>query len=294
MNLTKTCLIDPIIKLTSRHHNKLSKHYKLVTGLNTKIIPNPLAVEGLIIQSKVEQSFIDKLPELKWIGVRANNTATYVPPGTKLKVINIPSIAETAVAEHTFAMILGLSKKLLLSHQNVIRGDWQNGLEPNFELAGKNLGIVGFGTIGKRVEQIAKAFQMNILIASSPRHSKPDQIPLEQVLKYADIVTLHLSSRPENIHFMNSEKFQLMKPGSIFINTSRGNMVDEIALLAALRNKSISGAGLDVFENEPFINSELSQLTNVLLTPHYGYVTKETTERMTDKLIDNILEQVTK
>jgi glycerate dehydrogenase len=287
-SISRTCLVDETICLTTLQTQRLQSRYKVLHTLKTT--PTCSEVVGMLLHSEVDQKFLDQFENLKWIGIRAKNTS-YVPDSAKIKynVFGIPSLADIAVAEHVFALILALTKQLLASHKCVVTNQWRGDLFPNTELYNKKIGIIGYGTIGKRVAKIAEAFQMEVLIANKP--SEQTHLPLEYVLKNSDIITLHLPSRPENVNFLNDQRLRCMRAGAILINTSRGDMVDEEALKKIIQEGLLGGVGLDVLETEPPTDLALTQFPNVLITPHFGFQTVETLERMTESLIDTVLKK---
>ena len=158
----------------------------------------------------------------------------------------------------------------------------------NYELNNKTLAIIGNGKIGKRVAEIAGIFGLNVLIVGKESNLKAGEVSIDEGLRKADIISIHISSKKENDNFFNQEKLQEMKKGSVLINTSRGSVLDYIALDREMQNGRFLGVGLDVFPEEPLLNSPLLYYPNVICTPHLGYLTKECIEEMNDELIDNL------
>jgi phosphoglycerate dehydrogenase-like enzyme len=187
-----------------------------------------------------------------------------------------PEGTTTGVAEHTILLILAIYKQLLKASTSIRSGGWlQWELRPNsFELAGKTLGLAGFGRIGQAVAKRASAFDTKILyfdpFSRVPVPSEATRVAaLEDLLGESDIVSLHLPGSTANRHLIGKRELELMKPNAILINTSRGNLVDELALAHALASGRIAGAGLDVLENEPAHHGDpLLGFDNVLITPH--------------------------
>jgi phosphoglycerate dehydrogenase-like enzyme len=183
-----------------------------------------------------------------------------------------PGTNQDAVAEHTFALILALAKRVVSGHVETCAGRWPR--FPTIPLRGQTLGIAGLGRIGKAVAVRGAAFQMPLL-AYEPF---PDQkfvsqlgirlVSLEQLLKESDFLTIHVPLGPESKHLINRKTLALMKPTSFLINTARGGLVCEADLLEALQARKIAGAGLDVFEDEPALTNPLFQLDNVVVSPH--------------------------
>jgi phosphoglycerate dehydrogenase-like enzyme len=186
-----------------------------------------------------------------------------------------------AVSEHAIMLMLAVSRRLTWLHQNVVSGRWRGNDVANtrlYELHGRTLGIVGLGTIGKKTARLAQAFGMAVQYYDIARLTE-DQADalgvrfrlLDELLRSSDLVTLHVPLTPRTRHMIGAAELALMKPTAYLINTSRGPVVDEVALHRALAEGSIAGAGLDVFDQEPpAANNPLFQLQNVVLTPHYA------------------------
>lgn len=204
----------------------------------------------------------------------------------------------TATSELCWGLILALTRQIPKAHDSVVAGEWDRDRFISHELKESTLGIIGLGRLGLKVASYAKAFDMRVLGCSAHDAFLDDveTTSLESVLRYSDIVSLHADSRPENHHMMGAEQFAMMKKGAAFINTARGDLVDEAALLVALQSGHLSGAALDVLEEE-FSDSHSSQALkdyakshdNLLLTPHIGGVTYESQYRTTHFTIDKLL-----
>jgi D-3-phosphoglycerate dehydrogenase len=183
-----------------------------------------------------------------------------------------PGTNQGSVAEHTFALMLALTKSLISQHEGVRSGGWPRGT--NLPMRGKTMGIAGLGRIGKAVATRAQGFEMQV-IAHDPfadtAWAKAHHIPLvsfDELLTRSDFLSLHMPATPETTYLMNAKTLARMKPTAFLVNTSRGAVIDEKALHAALKEKRLAGAGLDVFEEEPPGNNPLLGLDNVVLTPH--------------------------
>lgn len=192
--------------------------------------------------------------------------------GHGIAVTIAPGTNQDAVAEHTFALILALAKNVIPQHTALKAGGWPR--QANLPLRGRTLGIVGLGRIGKAVALRGRAFGMRLLAFEPyPDHRFVAEqgltlLPLDRVLADADYITLHVPLTPESRHLINRKTLAEMKPTAFLINTARGGLVCEADLLAALREKRIAGAGLDVFEEEPPGRIPLFELENVVVTPH--------------------------
>ena len=196
-------------------------------------------------------------------------------------VSNTPDVLTEATAELTVALMLALCRRLVEGDRLVRRRDeWA--LAPTFMLgeglAGKTLGIVGLGRIGREVARLAEAFGMRVV---QTRGSGPyEELPLDRLLAEADVVSLHVPLTPETRHLIGAPELALMRPGAVLVNVSRGPVVDEAALVDALVEGRIAGAALDVYEHEPEVSAGLLGLENVVLSPHLGSSTHAAREAM--------------
>jgi D-3-phosphoglycerate dehydrogenase len=211
-------------------------------------------------------------------------------------VTHVPSYATEAVAEHTFTLLLAATRKLYSADRHVREGNFDWRPFGGVELLGKTLGIIGTGSIGCRVAEIAETFKMRILAYDKyPNMKKAEEMGMSYVdmhtlLKESDFVTLHVTLSAETERLIGKKEIEAMKNGAILINTSQGKIIDEEALIAALKSGKISFAGLDVFEEEPPAkNNPLFKLDNVILSPHIGFHTVEAKKRCTDICIDNVV-----
>ena len=217
------------------------------------------------------------------------------------KVCNVPGYATQSVAQFTMALMLELATQAGKYANSVRDGDWQRSSifsllnYPTIELQGKKLGIVGYGNIGQTVAQMARGFGLEVLIAARPGERAPGggRIPLEQLLSQADIVSLHCPLTPETRNLINEQSLALMKPTAFLINTARGALVDEAALIEALRHKRIAAAALDVISKEPPpadypIIQAANELDNLIVTPHTAWSAREARERLLHEVKENI------
>ena len=210
-------------------------------------------------------------------------------------VSNVPNYAFDSVAEFTFALALNLLRKVQVADMNLRKGKFNWRYYIGNELMSKTLGVLGTGNIGKRVIQIAHGFNMNVL--STTAHPSPEKakklgvkfVDLETLLTESDIVTLHLPLTPNTEHMIGASQLAKMKSTAILINTARGKIIDETALVEALRVMKIAGAGLDVFEREPLpLDSPLLELGNVVLTPHIAFLSEESIDECTYVCVENV------
>jgi glycerate dehydrogenase len=219
-----------------------------------------------------------------------------------VKVCNVPGYATQSVAQFTMALILELATRAGRYNNAVKNGEWERSpvfsllTHSSLELSGKRLGIIGYGSIGKAVAQMARGFGMEILIAGRPETAGAtidERIPLDPLLRQADIVSLHCPLTPKTRTLINEQSLSLMKPTAFLINTARGALVDESALIDALRKKIIAGAALDVIGKEPPpadhpIIGAAKELDNLIVTPHTAWSAREARERLLKEVEENI------
>jgi D-3-phosphoglycerate dehydrogenase len=249
--------------------------------------------------SDLTKDIIESAQKLKMISIWAT-TCHYADleaaEKRRIVVTHVPGYATEAVAEHVFALLLAAIRKLPSADKHVRRGyfDWRP--FGGNELAGKTLGVIGTGAIGCRVAEIAKAFEMKILGHDKyPNAKKAEEIGMKYVdlytlLSESDFVTLHVTLTAETERLIGKKEITAMKNGAVIINTSQGKVIDEKALVDALKSGKISFAGLDVFAKEPPAkDNPLFKLENTVLSPHIGFHTVEAARRCTDICIDNVV-----
>ncbi|MFF2886898.1 NAD(P)-dependent oxidoreductase [Paenibacillus sp. NPDC057967] len=290
------CAVDSVIELQQAERERLEQYFRVETVDFKQLEGDVLAkYELALVHSKLTAAAISTMDACRYIGVRAHNT-DYVDQAAAqqqgILVQGIDQMGVQAVAEHTISLLLAIAKQLLPYHTNVASGRWREGLRPSYELKGKTLGIIGYGKIGERVATLGHALGMNIVIASGNKDhaEQAGRLPLEDVLAQADIVTLHASTRTLTGPLLTKTMINLLKPQAIVINTARGGLMDYAALEDALRQGKLYGAGLDVFPEEPVTESRLSQLPNVICTPHLAYYTDETIRLMNQQLIQRAID----
>lgn len=272
---------------------------ELVAALRAK----PYDAVLTLLTDKIDAEVMDAAPSVK---IFANYTIGFdnfdIVEGKKRGVYmtNAAGGGADRVAEHTWALLLALTCRVVEGDKFMRAGKyvgWDPMLLPGIKLVGKTLGIIGAGRIGTEVARIAaKGFGMRIAYHDIVRNPKIESLhdatwwpTLEDVLKQSDVVSLHVPLTPETQHFMNEKHFKMMKPSAYLINTSRGPVVDEVALVAALKAKTIAGAGLDVFENEPAMAAGLTDLPNVVLTPHIASASADARDDMARISAQNIV-----
>ena len=203
-----------------------------------------------------------------------------------------PGANENAVAEHTVGLILALVRRIAEHDGAIRRGEWnRTGEYAPWELAGCTVGLVGFGQIGQLVAQRLAGFDVEVL-HNDPAHSDsghPGFMPLDTLLRRSDVVSVHAPLLPSTRHLLGRRELSLMKPHALLINTARGGVVDEQALIDALEAQDLRGAGLDVFEEEPPRSARLLKLANVVLSPHVGGISDRSTAAMTKRATESVL-----
>lgn len=219
-------------------------------------------------------------------GVGMDNVDMEAAKSLGIKVFNTPDAPTLAVAELTVGLILDLLRRVSFMDRNIRRGQWQKTM--GNLLSGKKVGIIGFGRIGRRTAELLKNFGCEIAYTDP---CKGDELSgfkcltLEMLLKWADIISLHVSVKDTLI---GGDEIRNMKPGAWLVNVSRGGVVDETALHQALKNSHLSGAALDVFDREPY-SGPLTELNNIILTPHIGSYAKEARVEMELQAVRNLL-----
>jgi len=249
--------------------------------------------------TNLTKNIIDSAKKLKMVSIWATTchyTNLEAAKERGIVVTHVPGYATEAVAEHAFALLLAAIRRLPSADKHVRRGDFDWRPFGGVELHGKTLGIIGTGAIGCRVAEIAKAFKMQILgYDKYPNLKRAEEIGMKYVdlytlLKESDFVTLHVSLTSETERLIGKKEIEAMKKGAVIINTSQGKVINEKALVDALKSGKLSFACLDVFEEEPPAkDNPLFKLDNVILSPHIGFHTVEAAKRCTDICIDNVV-----
>lgn len=241
---------------------------------------------------------LSKLPNLKYIGVCATGYNVVDIEACKKRniiVTNIPAYSTNAVAQHVFSFITNFTNNVALHNQSVHNGDWIKSpdfvywKQPLTELAGKTLGIFGFGNIGRKVAQIASAFDMKVICNTrTPKADMPEFVSKEELFKRSDFLSLHAPLTEETKNIINKESLSLMKKTAYLINTARGGFVNEKDLAQALKDGTIAGYAADVINTEP-MNKDCPLLNcpNCILTPHLAWAPKETRQRLLDIALEN-------
>ena len=254
----------------------------------------------LINKVPITENILNACPNIKLISVQATgynvvDTAACARRG--IPVCNVPDYGTAAVAQFTLALMLELCHNIGHHNQVVHQGKWCQSPTfcfwdtPQMELAGKTLGIIGFGRIGQAVAKLAQAFDMDVIIHSRTRRESPDAefVDMETLIRQSDFISLHCPLFPENAKMVNEEFIGKMKNGAFLINTARGGLVDEEALANALASGKLAGAAVDVVTEEPMKEyNPLLTAPNCIITPHIAWAPKESRQRLLDCCVENI------
>lgn len=263
-----------------------------------------IADNEIVLLNKVPitERLLEACPNIKLICVQAtgyNVVDCEACAKRGIPVTNVPSYGTAAVAQFTLALMLEMCHKVGLHNESVHNGDWCRAetfcywLTPQMELAGKTLGIIGFGKIGQAVAKLAKAFGMEVIVYNRSQSEEGRKIAryadLDTVLKKADFLSLHCPLFPETEKIINRENIAKMKDGAMLINTSRGPLLDEQAVYEALESGKLRCAAVDVVSQEPITaDNPLLKAKNCIITPHMAWVPTESRQRLLDCVVENI------
>lgn len=271
---------------------------------NSELLSEVENYDVIVVRSrtKITNEVISNAKKAKIIarvGVGLDNIDVDSARQNNIEVVNSPESAINAVAELVMGLMLSLARNLPLADREMKKGYWMKKELTGIELRGKYLGIVGVGNIGRNLARIARSLRMNII--------GYDIFPIKQdfinevgmittdfntLVASSDFISCHVPSTPDTMHMFNESTFSNMKSTAFFINSSRGETVDENALYNALTTKKIAGAALDVFEEEPATNKKLLQLSNIICTPHIGAQTKESQELASNVIAEKIIQKL--
>lgn len=296
-------------RIPSLAYEILSKEFDVTMHDDLRLLNKEEIIAGLkgkdallcLLSDTIDKDIIQASPQLKVIanyGAGYNNIDIVAAGEANIPVTNTPDVSTDATADLTFGLILAIARRIVEGDKETRAGRFK-GWAPLYHLGvdvtGKTLGIIGMGNIGKAIARRAKGFDMKVVYTSRTRLSEEQEkelgftyMSLEDVLKTADFVSLSLSYSAATHHMISAKELETMKPSAYLINTARGPLVDEKALLKALEDKTIAGAALDVYEFEPQITAGLEKLDQVILTPHIGNATVETRDAMAEIAAGNI------
>ena len=287
-----------------------TEHEVIISKFDRSLTPQELIEMGKgsdaiisLLTDKIDGEFIDAIgPQLKIISnyaVGFDNINLDQATEKGVVVTNTPSDeVNESVAEHAWALMLAVSRRVVESDESV-RGGAYAGWEPDIfigdNLYKKRLGILGMGRIGKMVASKAQGFNMKVIYYNRSRDEQSERdlgveyVELEDLYRSSDYISVHLPLTEETRHMINASVFEKMKHGSYLINTARGAIVDEHDLAKALKNGHLSGAGIDVFDNEPYFNPEFLSMENIVMTPHIASATVDAREKMCRQAVDSVL-----
>ena len=299
-----TRLLPPAVMARLERETDLAWQKEDRVATKAEIIAGMKGRDALLcnITDKVDADLLKACPGLKVVanfGVGFNNIEVAAATAQKIPVTNTPGVLTDATADMTFALLMAVARRVGEGERLVRAKQW-TGWNPmqmlGADVTGSTLGLIGFGRIGKALAKRARAFDMRLIYWNRTRLSAAEEAetgatyaPMDEVLRSADFVSLHVAYNSETHHFLGAKQFALMKPTAFVINTARGSVIDEVALVAALKSKQIAGAGLDVFEREPQLEAGLFECENAVLAPHLGSATIGTRTKMGMIAVDNLL-----
>lgn len=271
------------------------------------------------IHTQLNKEFLDKMPNLKFITTMStgfDHIDLEECKSRNIPVSNVPTYGENIVAEHTFALLLAISRRMSESIERVRKGNFMPGGLTGFELKGKTIGVIGVGSIGTNVIKIAKGFGMNAIVYKrTPDYALEKElgckfVELPILYQQSDVVSLHIPYSKETHHYINEEAFSQMKDGVVILNTARGALIDTNALLKALDSGKVKAAGLDVLEEEPLLEEEKDLLSkefdrerlmavlqdhmlvnhpSVVITPHNAFNSEEALKKIVETTHENLV-----
>jgi glycerate dehydrogenase len=257
----------------------------------------------LINKVKLSRARLEAAPRLELIAVAGTGTDNVDLEAAKergIAVCNVRGYCTASVVQHTWAMILGLTQHIAGYQRIASDGTWTRQEEcavlafPIRELAGRTFGVVGWGTLGRGAAKVAETFGMQVIVANRPGEAPLEgRLPLDELLRIADVVSLHCPSTPATRGLIGERELGLMKPEALLINTARGALVDSRALAAALKAGRLGGAGIDVLSQEPPVDGDPlldPAIPNLILTPHVAWAARDARQRCIDEMAANILD----
>jgi len=282
----------------------LSKHVNVLTAYDEASLKTAVAtqeIQAIITRGKgqIDKALLEAFPTVKVVarcGVGLDNVAVNEATSRNVMVINAPGSNAATIAEHTLSLMLMLMRNMYESARQVKQGNWNwRNQYSGDELNGKTLGIIGMGNIGQRVAKLGEAFGMNVVYWSrSAKDSTAGLLTMDEVLRQSDVISLHLPLTPETDKLIGADQIELMKPGSLLINTARAALIDHHALLKALENDKIAGFAADVLPEEPPLKDDpIADHPKTIITPHSGSLTAATYRKMCCLTVQNVVAVLT-
>ena len=268
---------------------------RVLAGAGLDADVGPLEVDGCdallcLLTDRIDAEFLARAPRLRIVAnlaVGTDNIDLAAARARGVAVSNTPDVLTDATADLAFALLLAAARRLAWADRYVRGGGfvgWRPDLGVGLDVTGRTLGIVGWGRIGRAVAERARGFRMEVIWSG-----RNGGVPLDELLERSDFVSLHVSLTPETRHLIGERELRRMRPHALLVNTARGPIVDEAALVRALRAGWIAAAGLDVFEREPALSPGLADLPQVVLAPHLGSATTATRARMAELAAQSIV-----
>ncbi len=293
------------IELLRRHCQSVTVNPEERVWTEQELIEHLPGNQGVLclLTDRIDRKVLDKAHEygikgFATMAVGYDNIDVDYAAELGIKITNTPGVLTETTAELTWALIFAVSRRIMEADRFTRTGKfryWEPMLFLGCDISHKTLGIVGAGRIGTAVGLMSRGFDMQILYCDTERNEileaemKTQKVPLDELLARADFITIHTPLTAETHHLIGEAEFGKMKPGAILINTSRGAVVEEDALVKVLKNGKIRGAGLDVYEHEPAIHPELVKMDNVVLLPHIGSASIETRAKMARIAAENLI-----
>lgn len=294
--------VDPILNKILQDNEFKIRYSPTITNKELELIIHDFDILIIRSRTKLTKKLIEKAHKcsiIARVGVGLDNIDLEAADKKNIDVINSAESASTAVAELVLCLLLSLSRQIIKADGSIRQNKWLKKELLGSELKGKYLGIIGLGNVGKRLSRLARGLNMNIIgyDVNSIDDTYAREVGLiktdfNTLLKSCDYISLHVPLMNSTYHMINQQKLSMMKKTTFLINTSRGGIIDEEALYLAIKNGDLAGAALDVFENEPISQTKLTELPNVILTPHIGAQTQEAQLLAANVIAEKIIHRI--